>query len=81
MQGLHFKCAYDGKYMIEDGCEPQKLNLFSRTVFFLLLLTSKSDPLCFSAHSGSNLQPEPGVIDEFRCNGGEGSGGNRWPTV
>ena len=64
MQGLHFKRAFGGNYMIdqEDGCEPQKLNLFSWRVFLLLLLTSNSDPLCFSAHSGSNLLPEPGVI-------------------
>ena len=32
-------------------------------VFLLLLLASNHDPLCFSAHSGSNLQlPEPRVI-------------------
>ena len=40
----------------------QKLHLFSWTVFFLLLLASNSDPLCFLAHSGSNLVPEPRVI-------------------
>ena len=40
----------------------QKLHLFSWKVFLLLLLASNSDPLCFSAHSGSNLLPEPGVI-------------------
>ena len=41
----------------------QKLHLFSWRVFLLLLLASNSDdPLCFSAHSGSNLLPEPGVI-------------------
>ena len=39
----------------------QKLHLFPWRVF-LLLLASNSDPLCFSAHSGSNLLPEPGVI-------------------
>ena len=40
----------------------QKLHFFSWRVFFLLLLASNSNPLCFSAHSGSNLLPEPGVI-------------------
>ena len=40
----------------------QKLHLFSWKVFLLLLLESNSDPLCFSAHSGSKLLPEPGVI-------------------
>ena len=39
-----------------------KLHL-SWKVFLLLLLASNHDPLCFSAHSGSNLQlPEPRVI-------------------
>ena len=40
----------------------QKLHLFSWRVFLLLLLASNTDPFCFSAHSGSNLLPEPGVI-------------------
>ena len=40
----------------------QKLHFFSWRVVFLLLLASNSNPLCFSAHSGSNLLPEPGVI-------------------
>ena len=40
----------------------QKLFFFAWKVFLLLLLASNSNPLCFSAHSGGNLLPEPGVI-------------------
>ena len=40
----------------------QKLHFFSWRAFLLLLLASNSNPLCFSARSGSNLLPEPGVI-------------------
>ena len=41
----------------------KKLKLHLSWKVFLLLLACNHDPLCFSAHSGSNLQlPEPGMI-------------------
>ena len=50
----------------EDGCQLQQaeapLVLLESLLKLLLLLASNSDSLCFSAHSGSNLLPEPGVI-------------------
>ena len=53
---------YDQTQKMAASYRKQKLHLFSWRVFLLLLLASNIDPLCFSAHSGSNLLPEPGVI-------------------
>ena len=62
----------------------QKLHLFSWRVFLLLLLASNSDPLCFSAHSGSNLLPESGMIldaGSLIAMVVKGSGGDQRPTL
>ena len=54
---------YDRREMAAIRNRKLKLHL-SWKVFLLLLLGSNHDPLCFSAHSGSNLQlPEPVILD------------------
>ena len=66
VQRLHFN-TLGGNYMIRprrwlSATESRSSSCFSWRVFLLLLLASNSDPLCFSAYSGSNLLPEPGMI-------------------
>ena len=72
VQRLHFKRAFGGNYMIRPRRWLSATESRSSTCFpgesscCCSWHPCNSDPLCFSAHSGNNLLPEPGVILDAR---------------